>query len=202
MKLLLLPMIMLLLSMSGDSKYDFLYEAKTLSELREYEKSINSKELGFVKKRVSEGYFPTAKPNHDYYPLCYLRTNDSFYPTLNVTYYYDENDSTLLASSYDWNILNHMENLKKEGYKLDIEKKRKKEYLAKYNSIKQELISKYGQPTEVSENKSKSGYFYKLTWDNESTQILLQLKFSKKLKYITEDMKVGSFRIRMKVDYI
>jgi hypothetical protein len=187
---------------SGFSQHDFLFEKKSLDELRVYEKSINSEYLGFVKTQVAKDYFPTAKENHDYYPLCFKRTNDDFFPQLRIEYFYDENDSTLLATSYDWNIMDYVKNLKTDGDKFEVEKKRKKEYLKKYNDIKKELINKYGEPSTVEETKSGEGYFYRLRWKNEANEILVLLKFSTKLKVLPGNMKFGSFDIRVKIDYI
>lgn len=181
---------------------NFLFEKQSLDYLRNYEKSINSKYVGFEKTQVSEDYFPTAKGNHDYYPLCYIRTNDTFFPELHIEYFYNEKDSTLLATSYDWNIMDYVKNLKTDGDKFDVEIKREKEYLNKYESIKKELIDKFGQPQIIEEDKTDEGYFYKLIWKNESTEILVLLKFSKKLKEFPGNMKFGSYNIRVKVDYL
>ncbi|MDX2361835.1 MAG: hypothetical protein QNK23_13580 [Crocinitomicaceae bacterium] len=185
---------------TGFSQYDFLFERKSLSELRTYEDSIKSENIGFVKSNVATDYFPTAKEGVDYYPLSYHRTNDNFYPDLHVQYYYTESDSILLSTVYDWNIMDYVKNLKTEGSKLEKETKRSKEYLAKYESIKSDLIKKYGKPTSTEEEKNSEGYFYRLKWENESIDILVLLKFSKKLKSFGE-MKFGSFNIRVKVDY-
>lgn len=187
---------------SGLSQHDFLFENKSLDELRLYETSINSEYLGFVKTQVAKDYFPTAKENHDYYPLCFKRTNDDFFPQLRIEYFYDENDSTLLSTSYDWNIMDYVKNLKTDGHKFEVEKKRKKEYLKKYNFIKQEWINKYGEPTTLEEPKSEDGYFYRLRWKNESIEILVLLKFSTKLKVLPGNMKFGSYDIRVKIDYV
>jgi len=202
MKQLISILIFVCIYNSGFSQDDFLFERKNLNELRTYEKSINSEYLGFVKTKVAKDYFPTAKENHDYYPLSYKRTNDDFFPQLGIEYFYDENDSTLLSTSYDWNIMSYVKNLKTDGDKFEVEKKRKKEYLKKYNNIKQELINKYGEPKTVEGNESEDGYFYRLRWENESNEILVLLKFSTKLKVLPGDMKIGSYSIRVKIDYI
>ncbi len=186
----------------GFSQHDFLFERKTLDDLRTYENSINSEYLGFLKTQVTKDYFPTAKDKHDYYPLCFKRTNDDFFPQLKIEYYYDEKDSTLLATSYDWNIMDYVKNLKTDGDKFEIEIKRKKEYLKKYSDIKQELINKCGKPTTIEETDSGDGYFYRLRWENESNEILVLLKFSTKLKTLPGNMKIGSYAIRVKIDYI
>lgn len=201
MKRLILFLTLIGFYTCGFSQYDFLYNKKNLDELRQYEKSINSEYIGFEKTQVAKDYFPTAKEKHDYYPLCYFRTNDNFYPKLKVIYYYDENDSSLLATSYDWNIMSYVKNLKTDGDKFEVEKKRKKEYFEKYNSIKQQLIIKYGEPTSIEENKTSDGYFYRLRWENDSNEILVLFKFSKKLKYLPGNMKFGSYNIRVKINY-
>jgi hypothetical protein len=179
----------------------FLFVKKSLIELRSYEDSIKSKPLGFIKTNVAEGYFPTAKEKKDYYPLCFIRTNDSFFPELHVQYFYNENDSSLLSTSYDWNIMDYVKNLKTDGDKFDIEIKREKDYLTKYSSIKTELIKIWGQPNSVEENKANDGYFYRLKWDNDKTNILVLLKFSTELKQFPGNMKFGSYNIRVKIDY-
>lgn len=195
-------LILLGICANGFSQHDFLYEGKSLDELRNYENSIHSEYLGFVKTQVAKDYFPTAEEKHDYYPLCYNRINDEFYPLLRISYYYDEKDSTLLATSYDWDIMRYVKNLKTDGDKLEIEKKRSKEYLKKYNEIKQKLIKEFGEPTTTEETKSGAGYFYRLIWENETNKILVLLKFSKELKVLPGNMKFGSFGIRVKVDYL
>ena len=183
------------------SQHDFLFERKSLQDLRMYENSINSVFLGFTKIQVAKDYFPTAKENHDYYPLCYNRINDNFFPQLKICYYYDEKDSSLLSASYDWNIMDYVKNLKTDGDKFDIEINREKEYLKKYKDIKQQLVDKFGEPSIVEEVKTGDGYFYRLRWENESNKILVLLKFSTKLKVLSGDMKIGSYNIRVKIDY-
>lgn len=202
MKQLISILFLILLYNDVLSQHDFLFERKAIDDVRTYEKSINSEYLGFVKIKVAKDYFPTAKEDHDYYPLSYKRINDDFFPQLRVQYYYDENDSTLLATSYDWNIMDYVKNLKTDGDKFEIQKKRKKEYLEKYNLIKQELIAKYGKPKTIEETKSGDGYFYRLRWENESNKILVLLKFSTKLKILPGNMKIGSYDIRVKIDYL
>ncbi len=201
MKTLFLLLSLLAYSLTSYSQYDFLYEPIDLNSLKEYEDSINSKKLGFVKTQVAKDYFPTARGEHDYYPLSYIRINDSFYPELHIQYFYSENDSSLLATSYDWNIMDYVDNLKTDGDKFEKEKKRKKEYLAKYKEIKSDIIDKYGEPSSVEENRDGSGYFYRLSWNNEKNDILVLLKFSKKLKQLPGNMKIGSYNIRVKIDY-
>ncbi|HPM30938.1 MAG TPA: hypothetical protein PLJ60_11450 [Chryseolinea sp.] len=202
MKQLISALFLVSIYNCGFSQQDFLFESRSLDELRAYEKSINSEYLGFVKTQVATDYFPTAKEKYDYYPLCFKRTNDDFFPQLGIEYFYDENDSILLATSYDWNIMNYVKNLKTDGDKFEVEKKRKKQYLKKYNDIKQGLIKKYGEPKTVEETKSGDGYFYRLRWENESNKILVLLKFSTKLKVLPGNMKFGSYDIRVKIDYI
>ena len=201
MKQALILIALLLPSMTAFSQYDFLYERTSLQDIRRYEDSIKSENLGYTKTQVAQDYFPTAQEGRNYYPLSYIRTNDNFFPKLHLKYYYSDTDSTLLATSYDWNIMDYVDNLKKDGNKFEKEKKRKKEYLAKYNSIKTELTTKYGNPTSIEENNDGSGYFYRLKWDNENNNILVLLKFSKKLKILPGNMKIGSYNIRVKIDY-
>lgn len=186
---------------SGYCQYDFLFQKKNLKDVQIYEDSLKSNKIGFVKRNVSKDYFPTAKENHTYYPLSYIRTNDTFFPTLHIEYYYNETDSTLLATSYDWNIMDYVSNIKTDGNKFEIEKKRENEYLKKYKEIKEYLISKFGRPTSTEEDKSSSNYFYRLTWKENDIDVLVLLKFSTQLTYLPGDMIVGSFNIRVKVNY-
>ncbi len=183
------------------SQYDFLFEKQEINKIREHEKSINSECLGFIKTKVANDYFPSAKENHDYYPLVYNRKNDSFYPQLETSYFYNENDSTLIASEYNWNVMKYVKNLKTDSDKFEAEIKREKEYLTKYNEIKENIISKYGKPTTIEENL-EGGHFYRLKWKNKDNEILVLLKFSKKLTSLPGNMKIGSYGIRVKIDYI
>jgi hypothetical protein len=183
------------------AQHNFLYERRTIKAIRVLEDSLSSKYEGLVKTNVAKDYFPTALENHDYYPLSYIRTNDSFFPELHVKYFYNEADSMLLSSSYDWDIMDYVKNLKTDGDKFEKEKLRKKEYLDKYNSIKAELIKKYGVPTVIEETKNSEGYFYKLQWNTQTTNVLLLLKFSTQLIVLPGNMKVGSYNIRVKIDY-
>jgi hypothetical protein len=96
--------------------------------------------------------------------------------------------------------MDYVKNIKTEGDKLEKETKRAKEYLAKYESIKKYLELTYGKPTSTEEQKTTEGYFYRLRWSGGSTDILVLLKFSKKLKSFGA-MRFGSFNIRVKVDY-
>lgn len=183
------------------SQHNFQYVKKDLDYLKKYEDSLGSKKLGFVKTEVAKDYFPTAKEKTDYFPLSYIRTTDKFYPELYIKYYYSEIDSSLLSSSYDWNIMNYVKNIKTDGKKFEKEKERKREYLAKYNSIKNEIIAKYGEPSSVEEDKNSSGYFYRIKWDNTENEILMLFKFSTKLKYLPGNIIIGSYNIRVKIDY-
>ena len=180
---------------------NFLFVRKNLTQLRSYEDSIKSKPLGYLKTNVGEGYFPTANEKKDYFPLSFIRTNDSFFPELHVQYFYTELDSSLLSTSYDWNIMDYVKNLKTDGDKFDLEIKREKDYLAKYSLIKTELIKDLGQPNSVEESRAKDGYFYRLIWDNNKINILVLLKFSTELKQFPGNMKIGSYNIRVKIDY-
>jgi hypothetical protein len=184
-----------------NGQQNFLFVRKNLTQVRSYEDSIKSNPLGFLKTYVGEGYFPTAKEKKDYYPLCFARTNDSFFPELHIQYFYNEHDSSLLSTSYDWNIMDYVKNLKTDGDKFDIEIKREKDYLVKYSSIKKELIKDWGQPSTTEENKAKDAYFYRLIWDNDKINILVLLKFSTELKLFPGNMKLGSYNIRVKIDY-
>ncbi len=201
MKKLLLIIVVCCCSNFCFGQHNFLFVRKRLFEVRNYEDSIKSKPLGFLKTNVAKGYFPKAKEKKDYFPLTFIRTNDSFYPELYVEYFYNERDSILLSTSYDWNIMNYVKNLKTDGDKFDLEITREKDYLAKYSNIKSGLIKDWGQPSSLEENESKEGYFYKLTWDNDKINILVLLKFSKELRQLPENMKFGSYNIRVKIDY-
>jgi hypothetical protein len=201
MKYLLLLIVIFINIELTYSQHHFQYIKKDLDFVKQFEDSLESTKLGFVKTNVAKDYFPTEKEKTDYFPLSFIRTTDTFYPELHIKYYYSEIDSTLLSSSYDWNIMNYVKNIKTDGHKFEKEKKRKKEYLAKYNSIKNEIIAKYGEPTSVEETKNSSGYFYRIEWDNTENEILMLFKFSTKLKYLPGNIIIGSYNIRVKVDY-
>jgi hypothetical protein len=202
MKSIILTLNFLSIATFSYSQYDFLFKKETLSKVKAYEDSLKSKVIGFKKTNVEKGYFPTAKDNYDYYPFCYARTNDGFYPTLNIEYFYNEKDSTLLATSYDWNIMDFVSNIKTEGYKFEGEIKRKKEYLEKYQSIKGYLVSQLGKPSSVEEDQSPNGYFYRLKWKEDKKEVLVIFQFSNRLMNLPNDMKVGSFSIRVKINYL
>ena len=97
--------------------------------------------------------------------------------------------------------MDYVKNLVTDGEKFEIERKREKEYLNQYRSIKEELLRRFGTPTTSEEKKSDDGYFYSLNWKNESFDILVLLKFSTILKSFPNGMKVGSYNIRVKVNY-
>ena len=181
---------------------NFAYEPYPLQDFELLEDSLGSEKLGFVEVRVSENYFPTAKSGKFYYPLTYKRLNDDFYPTLQVQYFYNETDSTMLSTSYDWNMMDYVKNLKTGKKELKKQTKREKDYLAKYNAIKSELIGALGQPKYISEEETNAGHFYKLEWETEQNKVLLLFKFSKSLGTLPGGMVFGSFNIRVKVDYI
>ena len=201
MKRFIINAIFLGLSSCCFGQFDFLFSRKSLSDLRRHEDSIKSKPIGFIQTFVAEGYFPGAKEKKSYYPLNFIRTNDPFYPALHIQYFYNEQDSSLLSASYDWNIMDYVKNIKTDGYKFDIEAKRENEYLSKYASIKAELIKKFGNPNSVQEDKTDAGFFYKLGWDHAGVNILVLLKFSTQVKHLPGGMKIGSYAIRVKVDY-
>ncbi len=201
MNKIILLTCLLAVSTAAYSQYDFLLEKKSLNEIRLYEDSLKSIKLGYVKTNVGANYFPTAKEKHDYYPLSFKRTNDGFYPELHVEYYYSESDSSLLATSYDWNIMDYVSNFKTDGDKFEKEKLRKKEYLAKYDEIYKYLVSELGQPQSAAKDKNSSGYFYKIVWEKDKIEVLVLLKFSTQLKYLPDNMIFGSYNIRVKVDY-
>ena len=184
------------------SQSSFLFEQISLDSIRSLEDSLNSDILGFVNTQVGDDYFSSAKSDYTYTPLCFERTNDSFFPELIIEYFYNEVDSTLLAASYTWSIMNEITNLKTDGHLLEKEKLRKKDYLAKYKSIKIDLIELFGSPDLKLEPKDKKGYFYKLEWIREDIEILLLLKFSEELIELPGNMKIGSYEVRVKVNFL
>lgn len=193
--------IAIVLAASGVSaQHNFNLTNKSLMEFRALEDSLGSEFIGFEKTNVAQDYFPTAQADKEYFPATFKRTNDSFYPYVWVKYYYSE-DSTVLATSYDWNISNYVKNYKTGKSELKKETKRKKEYEAKYNSIKQELIANLGKPTFTDEGKNSKGIFNKLEWENEEIKALLLLKFSNSLMELPGGIAIGSFDIRVKIDY-
>jgi len=61
MKRILLIISLLAIMKNGYCQYDFLFEKKNLNEVKIYEDSLKSKNLGYVKTNVAKNYFPTAK---------------------------------------------------------------------------------------------------------------------------------------------
>ncbi len=198
-KLLIVGIFITFSSISQDK---YLFEKKNISEVRKIENEFNSLLLGFEKTNVAENYFPGAIEKKDYFPLTFKRTNDDFFPELQVEFFYEENDndSTIICTSYDWEIMKYVKNIFEDSHIFEKEKKREKEYLKKYDEIKSIVIEKIGQPDKIDESKGSEGYFYKLEWFKEEINVLVLFSFSTKLKSIG-DGKIGSYRIRLKIDY-
>ena len=184
------------------SQTNFLIEKVNIKQIREFENSLNSIFIGFDTTKVAKDYFPGALEDKEYYPVRFKRTNDTFFPELFVRYYYDENssDSTIVCVSHDWEIMNYVKNLYDDGHHFKTEKKRRKEYLRKYNEVKSNAIKVFGTPDIIDESKYASGYFYKLEWEQKNVDVLIIHEFWTKLRSIG-NFKVGSYRIRFKIDY-
>lgn len=202
MKRLSLLLLGLFISLSCFSQIDFLTEKRNIQQVKELERNINSMFIGFDTIQVAQDYFPGAVENKSYFPLKFKRTNDTFFPELFVEYFYDEGskDSTIVCTSYDWDIMSYVKNLNVDGHYFDTQIKREKEYLQKYKEIKSSVINKLGRPDNIDESKGDDGYFYKLEWFGDNTDVVLLFSFSKKLKSLGK-FKLGSYRIRLKVDY-
>ncbi len=202
MNRLFLTLTAMTISICSFSQTDFLTEKLNIKQIREFENNLNSFFVGFDTTKVAKDYFPGALEDRKYYPIKFKRTNNDFFPELFVKYYYDEtsSDSIIICASYDWNIMNYVRNLNNDGHHFDNEIKREKEYLQKYNEIKEDLIKKFGTPHTVEEPKDSSGHFYKLKWENKNLDILVIFQFSTKHKSVGK-WKVGSYSIRVKFDY-
>jgi len=202
MNRLILTLAAMTISICSFSQTNFLTEEVNIKQIREFENNLNSIFVGFDTTKVAKDYFRGALEDREYYPIKFKRTNNKFFPELFVTYYYDEtsSDSIIICASYDWNIMNYVRNLNDDGHHFDTEIKREKEYLQMYNEIKEDLIKKYGNPHKVEESKEKSGYFYRLKWENKNLDILVIFQFSTKHKSVGK-WKVGSYSIRVKFDY-
>ncbi|HEX8545427.1 MAG TPA: hypothetical protein VF691_00620 [Cytophagaceae bacterium] len=180
-----------------NSNDKYLTIRKTISEVRVLEEGLKSELLGFKKMGVSEDFFDGAQKDKDYYPLKFKRNNDTFYPNLNVEYFYTESDSTVNAVVYDWDIMNHVNNLKTDVNKIEEQVSRKKEYEIKYNSVQTELIELLGEPIVNKKEKSQQGYFYHSSWEKGDMLTELRMSFTPKLQQ-AGPFKFGTFRIRLK----
>lgn len=202
MNRLILTLAAMTVSICGFSQIHFLKEKANIQQVRDFERNLQSEFVGFDTTKVAQDYFQGAVEDRAYYPIKFKRTNDDFFPELFASYYYDEtsSDSTILCASYDWNIMNYVKNLNDDGHHFETEIKRKKEYLQKYKEIKAELVKNFGQPMEVEESKESNGYFYRLRWETQDLKVLLLFQFSTKHQSVRE-WKVGSYSIRVKIDY-
>ncbi|WP_430813852.1 hypothetical protein [Carboxylicivirga sp. RSCT41] len=200
MKKQVLIVLGLIVYLSSFAQTPFLTEKKNIKEVREIENQLQSVFIGFDTTRVQQDYFPGAVKDKDYYPIKFKRTNDDFFPELFVHYYYDENDSSVVCASYDWEIMNYVQNIFTDGHRFETEQKRKKEYLKKYKEVKKDVINSLGEPDKIDESKGDEGYFYKLEWFKEDIDVLILFSFSTKLKAMGP-AKFGSYRIRLKLEY-
>jgi len=202
MSRVILTLTAMAISISSFSQTNFLTKKVNIQQVREFESNLNSIFIGFDTTKVAKDYFSGALADKEYYPIKFKRTNDPFFPELFVTYYYDESspDSIIISVSHDWNIMNYVKNLNDDGHHFYTEIKREKDYLRKYNEVKSNVISIFGKPKRVDETKNKDGHFYKLEWEGKDTDVLILFSFSKKLKPVGK-WKVGSYRIRVKIDY-
>ena len=202
MRRFILTLTAMAISISSFSQTIFPTEKMNIQQVREFERNLNSIFIGFDTTKVVKDYFPGALADKEYYPIKFKRTNDSFFPELFLEYYYDENssDSTIICASYDWNIMNYVKNLNDDGHHFNTEIKREKDYLQKYKEVKSNVISIFGKPKRIDETKNAEGRFYKLEWEGKNTDVLLLFSFSKKLKPVGK-WEVGSYRIRVKIDY-
>lgn len=182
-------------------KAQLLFDRVNLAEVRKFEAQQGSHSLGFAKQQVGADFFYGAKENVDYYPLVFDRTNDKFDPKCNVEYYYSTKDSVVNAIVYDWNIMNVVKNLKKDGDKIEKQLGRKAEYLSQYNDIRSQLIAKYGEPSSTENiDENSDPLFVKTEWHLPNQDLILTFMFSTKLKAIGP-FKIGSFRVRLVADW-
>ena len=160
-------------------------EKSTVGKALNFEKSLNSEYEILIK---SVGLSNSVYPEFDKYeisqPLIVKRSNNGFLPVY-AEYFFSIPDSTLRYISYDWeidrygNYNNKPKIWKEESVKID-------EYNKQYEKLKDELINKFGEPTEQDNKpeitKSKySGNDYlsrNTVWEDNNLFAKLNLVFA------------------------
>lgn len=171
-------------SCSSSKKLDLWTKQSTIEEVKNFESQLNPNSE-FLNQNVSlsESIYPKVKEFEMANPLIIKRQKTNLLQVY-AEYFYSKPDSILRYVSYDW------ENNRYGNYydkKKDWETQSKKltEYNAKYERIKKQLISEFGQPIEQDnqpqETKSDYGgtdYLSRNTiWESESKFMKLNMIF-------------------------
>lgn len=97
----------------------------------------------------------------------------------------------------DWNIMNYAKNLNTDQKLLDKQAKRKDEYFAKYDQLKNEIIRIIGEPTSQTEiSMFSNGYYGESLWELTDKKLKLSMSFTPKLKKVGK-YRFETFRIRL-----
>ncbi len=135
------------------------------------------------------------------YPLIYIRQDKTFKPSteVNVSYYFNESDSTLQLVTYTWDA-------QKTGTPLQDMKAQKvgnfKEYEKKYELIKGQFTNILGNPLRSDPKAIEAKDKDYGTWVEKSsiwstTQTTIELKM-----VYTENREYNTQRIRVKISYL
>ena len=178
----------------------FLMKPVSAQQIEIFEASIQSEYLGKQADKVDRGYFMDAIKDSTYHPMIFIRKSDPFFPYMHVRYYTSSNDSILYATSHKWDIMEYITNLREQSDMLEEQVKRKKEYIEKYDTLKQNLIAKYGDPLSVEELKDETGLKYTSVWSLPYAKLTLHMLHSSTLNSVA-GIKLGSFEIEVIVDY-
>jgi len=194
-------LILFTIGMNLSARSQLLIERRNIAEVRKYEAENGSENQGFKKMQVGADFFHGAQEKVEYFPLTFKRINDTFKPKCVVEYYYSDKDSIINAIVYDWNIMNEVTNLKTDGYKFDQQTDRKDEYIQQYNSIRDQLIKLFGEPSRTKKIK-EDGHLVagETDWYLKNMDLRLTMLFSSQLQ-VAGPFKLGSFRVRLVTDW-
>jgi hypothetical protein len=178
--------ISVLLIISISSKGQYCFTIKSLEEHIRNENELKSIDKGttffrpFYDERFDDmiGQFPSLNEQ----PRLFDRTNDNFEPKL-TAWYFTDNSKKVKGIFYKWSLFNPSFNPTENMSLLKQQTKRLKEFIEKYNSVKDEIVSKIGQPTKHIELTNDSEMLYEYyVWDLKTHRTILELEFSKKLR--------------------
>ncbi|HEY9047248.1 MAG TPA: hypothetical protein VIN08_15190 [Ohtaekwangia sp.] len=176
----------------GYGQDTFTLKPKTISQIKDFEKSLGSQIIGF--RFFNPKYDLNYQKNIDVMDsvLIFKRTNDNFYPGLHTWYFYDK-DSLVNLIYYHWGFYNTAFNFKEHPGLLEKQTKRYKEYSKKFNVIKksvERLVKKKGK--KINDNEYR--------WEIDSSIILLLMRFDKKLRENPGGLgKSGDYKIELRI---
>ena len=184
----------------GQKSSPYLFEKKTLQEVAELERNLNSDSLGFKKRKFSFNAIRGIEAGKTYYPLQYQRTEMSFQPACIVNYFYSEKDSIVIGVYYSWNKKNDIGEYSDVEYVFGEEIKRKEEYLNQYNQVRQELLTMLGNPYRTTDIKEYNNRWQGTTkWQKDGKIITLLFAFTSGLAKI-QDYKSAVFAVQLTCD--